>query len=135
MDNKVEVRARFAGCNIKDKKTVLQFELDPEYKSALPQLAMMTGNNLNLDLTSDQTILFVDTDTGEVLDGQEQAFDEYEEQETVYSYDSDEHMDVPPVDDEVLDGQEDQSEECSEAFMLPPVSLPYECEDTDNEAA
>lgn len=135
MDNKVEVRARFAGCNIKDKKAVLQFELDPEYKSALPQLAMMTGNNLNLDLTSDQTILFVDTDTGEVLDGQEQAFDEYEEQETVYSYDSDEHMDVPPVDDEVLDGQEDQSEECSEAFMLPPVSLPYECEDTDNEAA
>ncbi|MBS6247918.1 MAG: hypothetical protein KH454_01575 [Eggerthella sp.] len=100
MDNKVEVRARFAGCNIKDKKTVLQFELDPEYKSALPQLVMMTGNNLNLELTSDQTILFVDTDTGEVLDG-----------------------------------QEDQSEECSEAFMLQPVSLPYECEDTDNEEA
>lgn len=135
MDNKVEVRARFAGYNIKDKKTVLQFELDPEYKSALPQLAMMTGNNLNLDLTSDQTILFVDTDTGEVLDGQEQAFDEYEEQETVYSYGSDESMDRSPVDDEVLDGQEDQSEECGEAFMLPPVSLPYECEDTDNEAA
>lgn len=43
MENRVKVRACFQGCNIKTGKTVMQFELDPEHKGALPQLAMMTG--------------------------------------------------------------------------------------------
>lgn len=37
MENRVKVRACFTGCNIKSGKTVMQFELDPEHKSALPQ--------------------------------------------------------------------------------------------------
>lgn len=36
MENNVQVRACFTGCNIKSGKTVMQFELDPEYKGALP---------------------------------------------------------------------------------------------------
>lgn len=43
MENIVKVRACFTGCNIKSGKTVMQFELDPEHKGALPQLAIMTG--------------------------------------------------------------------------------------------
>ena len=39
MENIVKVRACFTGCNIKSGKTVMQFELDPEHKGALPQLA------------------------------------------------------------------------------------------------
>lgn len=47
-----------------------------ENKGALPQLAIMTGTPVTMTLTSDQTVLFVDRDSGEVIDGQEQAFDD-----------------------------------------------------------
>lgn len=72
MDNTVTVRAHFTGCNIKSGKTVMQFELDPKDKNTLPRLAMMTGGYVNLDLTSDQTVLFVDTDSGEIIDEEEE---------------------------------------------------------------
>lgn len=74
MENRVKVRACFTGCNIKSGKTVMQFELDPEHKGALPQLAMMTGTFVTLELTSDQLVIPVDTNSGEVLEGQEEAF-------------------------------------------------------------
>lgn len=76
MENTVSVRARFKGLNVQEGKTVMQFILDPEHKGALPSLAMMTGTALMMTLTSDQQILFVDRDNGEVLDGQEEAFEE-----------------------------------------------------------
>lgn len=80
MENRVKVRACFTGCNIKSGKTVMQFELDPEHKGALPQLAMMTGTFVTLELTSDQLVIPVDASSGEVLDDQEEAFsDEFEE--------------------------------------------------------
>lgn len=67
MENRVQVRACFTGCNIKSGKTVMQFELDPEHKGALPQL-----------------VIPVDMSSGEVLDGQEEAFPEDEEDEGAY---------------------------------------------------
>lgn len=76
MKNTVSVRARFKGLNVQEGKTVMQFILDPEHKGALPSLAMMTGTALTMTLESDQQILFVDRDDGEVLDGQEGAFEE-----------------------------------------------------------
>ncbi|NGM17746.1 hypothetical protein GMI70_07040 [Eggerthellaceae bacterium zg-893] len=71
MLNTTTVRAGFVGCNIKRGKTVMQFELDPECKSALPQLAVLTGTVLTLDLTGDQTVLFVDKSSGEVIEGED----------------------------------------------------------------
>ena len=71
MENTITVRAGFTGCNIKSGKTVMQFELDGEDRGALPTLARLTGSRLTLTLTSDQQVLFVDRDSGEVLDEQE----------------------------------------------------------------
>ena len=68
MENRVKVRACFTGCNIKGK-TVMRFELDPEHKAALPQLAMMTQTFVTLEITSDQMVIPVDMNSGEVLDG------------------------------------------------------------------
>lgn len=106
MENRVKVRACFQGCNIKTGKTTMQFELDPEHKGALPNLAMMTGTFVTLELTSDQMVIPVDMDTGEVIDGQEQAF--------------------------VEDVEEDDGEDDG-AYQLPPAAIEYE--DADNEAA
>ena len=52
MDNRVDVRSTFTGCNIKSGKVVMQFELDPEYRGALPALAMMTGTPCMLTLST-----------------------------------------------------------------------------------
>lgn len=84
MENRVKVRACFQGCNIKTGKTVMQFELDPEHKGALPQLAMMTGTFVTLEIASDQLVIPVDMGSGEVLDGQEEAFTEEEEEDGAY---------------------------------------------------
>ncbi len=92
MENRVKVRACFTGCNIKSGKTVMQFELDPEHKSALPQLAIMMGTFTTLEMTSDQLVIPVDASSGEVdeefwVDGEPIAFElppagfEYEEDE------------------------------------------------------
>ena len=108
MENIAKVRAFFTGCNIKASKITMQFELDPEYKHALPQLAIMTGTAVTLNLTSDQLVIPVDVNTGEVVDGQEEAF-------------IDEEFDEEPIDEESI------------AFELPPAE--YEYEDVENEAA
>lgn len=70
MENYVEVRATFQSCNVKSGKTVMQLELSPEHRHALSSLAMLVGTQLSVRLTSDQQILFVDRDTGEVTDDQ-----------------------------------------------------------------
>lgn len=74
MENAAKVRAVFQGLNVKTGKTVMQFELDPEHKGALPQLAMMTGTFVTLELTSDQMVIPVDPSTGEVAEGQDEMF-------------------------------------------------------------
>ena len=81
MENRVKVRACFQGCNIKTSKTVMQFELDPEHKGALPQLAMTTGTFVTLEIASDQLVIPVDMGSGEVLDGQDEAFADDDEDE------------------------------------------------------
>lgn len=86
MENRVQVRACFTGCNIKSGKTVMQFELDPEHRNALTQLAIMTGTFVTLEITSDQLVIPVDMNSGEVLDGQEQAFGEEEEDDEEGAY-------------------------------------------------
>jgi len=95
MENRVKVRACFTGCNIKSGKTVMQFELDPEHKGALPQLAMMTGTFVTLELTSDQLVIPVDMGSGEILDGQDEAFPDeepsaYQLPPSAYEYEEDE---------------------------------------------
>lgn len=68
MENIVDIKAGFTGCNIKAGKVVMQFELDGDYRDTLPQLAMMTGQMVRMHVISDQMVLFVDRDTGEVGD-------------------------------------------------------------------
>lgn len=109
MDNTVTVRAHFTGCNIKAGKTVMQFELDPEYKNTLPQLAMMTGGYVNLDLTSDQTVLFVDTNSGEIIDEEDdfetESFMPEEEIVDEENYPEEGPFQLPPAD--FYEGQHD----------------------------
>ena len=101
MENNVKVRAVFQGCSSKTGKTVMQFELDPEHKGALPQLAMMTGAFVTLELTSDQLVIPVDMGSGEVLDGQEEAFsDEFDDEPSAFE--------LPPADYE-YEGVEDEA--------------------------
>lgn len=84
MENMVEVRATFTGCNIKNK-VVMQFELDGEYRGALPAMSLMTGTPCMLRLSSDQQVLFVDKNTGEVVGepDENQTAIEYEQGEDV----------------------------------------------------
>lgn len=103
MENRVKVRACFTGCNIKSGKTVMQFELDPEHKGALPQLAMMTGTFVTLELTSDQLVIPVDMGSGEVLDGQEEAFSDES-----WADEEPSAFELPPADYE-YEGVEDEA--------------------------
>lgn len=103
MENRVKVRACFTGCNIKSGKTVMQFELDPEHKGALPQLAMMTGTFVTLEMTSDQLVIPVDASSGEVLDGQEEAFSDES-----WADDEPSAFELPPADYE-YEGVEDEA--------------------------
>lgn len=68
MINRASVKAWFTGCNIKAGKTTMQFELDQEYKSTLPDLALMTGQKVRLDIDDEQQVLFIHEDTGECFD-------------------------------------------------------------------
>lgn len=62
----ITVRAAFAALNIKAGKTVLQFELDAKSVGRIPDLARYTGRPVNLDVYTDQEVLFVHDRTGEV---------------------------------------------------------------------
>lgn len=64
----ITVRAAFAALNIKAGKTVLQFELDAKSVGKIPDLARYTGRPVNLDVYTDQEVLFVHAPTGEVTD-------------------------------------------------------------------
>lgn len=90
MENKTQVRACFAGLNVKAGKTVLQFELDPEHKGALPQLAMMTGTYVTMELTSDQKVLFKERDREDVEVVEEDEDHTLPEPILEYEYDDDE---------------------------------------------
>ena len=77
MFKRAEVEAWFTGCNIKAGKTTMQFELDQEYKSTLPDLALLTGTKVRLEIIDDQQVLFVSKETGEFFD--EEEIDEAQE--------------------------------------------------------
>lgn len=112
MENNVQVRACFTGCNIKSGKTVMQFELDPEYKGALPQLAMMTGTFVTLELTSDQMVLSIDMNSGEVLEVQESAFDDELEEDPIDMNSEDQEVEflpLPPATDYDYEGDENEA--------------------------
>ena len=110
MENMVEVRATFTGCNIKNK-VVMQFELDGEYRGALPALSLMTGTPCMLRLSSDQQVLFVDKGTGEVIEPDEnQTAIEYEEA------DADVVPDAPMLPAAEYEEIEDDGEDWDEYF-------------------
>ena len=111
MENMVEVRATFTGCNIKNK-VVMQFELDGEYRGALPALSLMTGTPCMLRLSSDQQVLFVDKNTGEVMGepDENQTSIEYEEAE------QDEVPDSPMLPAAEFEEIEDDGENWDEYF-------------------
>lgn len=116
----IEVRAGFTSCNIKAGKVVMQFELDPEYRPLLGQLAGATGSLVFLTIDSPQQTLFVDRESGEVLDDLE---DENE-------WESDEVIATP--DDDLYPDGEDPEEAFSSPYELPPAAYDYEAyEDED----
>lgn len=75
----ISVRAGFSNLNIKVGKTVLQFELDAKSVSDIPTLAHFTGKPVNLEISTDQEVLFIHEGTGEIAD--EPLFDADEEGE------------------------------------------------------
>lgn len=81
MINRASVKAWFTGCNIKAGKTTMQFELDQEYKSTLPDLALMTGQKVRLDIDDDQQVLFVHEGTGECFDEDDESDFENEDED------------------------------------------------------
>ena len=60
------VRATLTGCNIKSGRCVITFELDMEYRGAIPDLAMLTGKVCNISVSQEQMVILVDGNTGEV---------------------------------------------------------------------
>lgn len=62
------VRAKFKGCNIKEGETAMQFTLDPEDNGKLPKLVVLTGQYLTMELSSDQLVIPIDAETGEVVE-------------------------------------------------------------------
>lgn len=75
----IRVRAGFPNLNIKAGKTVLQFELDAKSVNDIPALANFTGKPVNLEISTDQEVLFIHEGTGEIAD--EPLFDADEEGE------------------------------------------------------
>lgn len=73
MLEKTTFKAKFNGLNTNDGKCVLKFTLDPESFEKLPDLVRCANNTVNVDIYGDQTVLFVDSDTGEYIE------DEFEE--------------------------------------------------------
>lgn len=70
MERILDVKATFTGCNIKAGKATMSFELDPECRHLLGNLATMTGAQVFLSIKDPQQVIFVDQNTGEVLDEQ-----------------------------------------------------------------
>ena len=104
----ITVRAAFAALNIKAGKTVLQFELDAKSVGKIPDLARYTGRPVNLDVYTDQEVLFVHDRTGEVTDeplfeDPEEAGDVHEEDEAGQAAETEE--------DEADQAEEDEGEE------------------------
>lgn len=60
------VRATLTGCNVKSGRCVITFELDMEYRGAIPDLAMLAGKVCNISVSQEQMVILVDGDTGEV---------------------------------------------------------------------
>ena len=60
------VRATLTGCNIKSGRCVITFEIDMEYRGAIPDLAMLTGKVCNISVSQEQMVILVDGDTGEI---------------------------------------------------------------------
>lgn len=106
MLEKTTFKAKFNGLNTNDGKCVLKFTLDPESFDKLPDLVRCANNTVNVDIYGDQTVLFVDSDTGEYLDD-----------EPV------EDADAEPIEDEP---EEDDQEPCG-PYELPPAAV--DCED------
>ena len=106
MLDKTTFKAKFNGLNTNDGKCVLKFTLDPESFDKLPDLVRCANNTVNVDIYGDQTVLFVDSDTGEYLDDERV-----------------EDADAEPIEDE---REEDDQEPCS-PYELPPAAV--DCED------
>lgn len=70
MERILDVKATFTGCNIKAGKATMSFELDPECRHLLGSLATMTGAQVYLSIKDPQQVIFVDQNTGEVLNEQ-----------------------------------------------------------------
>ena len=56
-----EIEATFKSCNVQKGKTVIQLELDAEWRHTLPTLAQLAGQKVRVQLESDQAVMFVDS--------------------------------------------------------------------------
>lgn len=104
----ITVRAAFAALNIKAGKTVLQFELDAKSVGKIPDLARYTGRPVNLDVYTEQEVLFVYDRTGEVTD--EPLFEDPEEAGDVHEEDEAGQA-TETEGDEADQAEEDEGEE------------------------
>ncbi len=118
----IEVRAWFTTCNIKSGKVVMQFELDPEDRPLLAQLAGTTGSKVFLTIDNPQQTLFVDRESGEVLDEDEKEWGSEEVFDSFVATPNDDPYPANEVTEEVL----------SNPYELPPAAYDYEAyEDED----
>ena len=101
MENRVQIKAKIKGYNIQEGKAVMQLIVDPTSYQTLPQLVVMTGSNATVEITSEQLVLFADRETGEIIEGQTEAF---EDEEPTYE----EPIALPPSSIDVMDDEEDE---------------------------
>lgn len=104
-----QVRASMTKCNIQAGKVVVQFEIAGDELYTLPTIALLTGEKVTLDISSDQTVLLLEASTGEIIDDPEQMQIETEEPEEVQA-------------------DEEQADTDTEGDELPPAATAYDDE-------
>lgn len=93
-----QVRASMTKCNIQAGKAVVQFEIGGDELYTLPTIALLTGEKVTLDISSDQAVLLLDAGTGEVIDDAEQMqIDEELEEEPAEEEPEEEADELPPA--------------------------------------
>ena len=98
------VRANFTDCNVKAGKIVLKFEVGGDDRYTLPTLALLTGEKVTLEISSDQQVMLLDAATGEIVDNETEQ---------------------PPIELEQEDGE---ASEGAEEEELPPAAQAYDDE-------
>ena len=91
-----QVRATFKKLGVDSGKAVISFEVGGDSLYTLPTLALMVGEKVELDISSDQAVLMLQENTGEIIDQEDPDQMTIDDTEAVEA-DDDEDEDLPPA--------------------------------------